>query len=189
MEAVQHKKKKDLVIDFSRLWAALVRRKKTYFKVIPTVILVVWIISLGLPDYYKCKIQLAPEENAGGSSGTLAMLASSFGVNIGGGSNSADAITVMLYPDLMKSTDFKTSLFPIKVHGKKDKAPRTYYDYLKNDWKEPWWEDFFGLMAPEKKQDTLVNNFELTGEQARIANMINKNIVCIINKKTGLGIW
>ena len=39
METVQHKEKKEPVIDFSRIWAALVRRKKTYFKVIPTVIL------------------------------------------------------------------------------------------------------------------------------------------------------
>ena len=62
----------------------------------------------------------------------------------------------------------------------------TYYDYLKNEWKEPWWEDFFGLMAPEKKKDTLVNNFELTGEQARIAGMIMKNVVCKIDKKTDL---
>ena len=50
----------------------------------------------------------------------------------------------------------------------------------------PIGEDFFGLMAPEKKQDTLVNNFELTGEQARIAGMIMKNVVCKIDKKTNL---
>ena len=62
----------------------------------------------------------------------------------------------------------------------------TYYDYLKNEWKEPWWEDLFGLMAPKKQKDTLVNNFELTGEQARIAGMINKNVVCQIDKKTKL---
>ena len=108
-------------------------------------------------------------------------------MSLGGGGNAgSDAITPSLYPDLMKSTDFKTSLFPIKVHGKNDKTSITYYDYLKNEWKEPWWEDFFGLMAPESKPDTLVNNFELTGEQARIAGMIMKNVVCKIDKKTNL---
>lgn len=84
--------------------------------------------------------------------GQLASLASSFGVSIGSGSQGGDAITPSLYPDLMKSTDFKTSLFPIKVHAKKDKTTMTYYDYLKNEWKEPWWEDFFGLMAPERRR-------------------------------------
>ena len=63
METVQDKKKKEPIIDFARLWATLVRRKKTYFKVIPTVIMVVWIISLGVPNYYKCKIQIVPEDN------------------------------------------------------------------------------------------------------------------------------
>lgn len=67
-----------------------------------------------------------------------------------------------------------------------DKETMTYYDYLKNDWKEPWWKDWFGLRAPQKVKDTLVNNFELTGEQARIADMVNKNVICSIDKKTNL---
>jgi len=62
----------------------------------------------------------------------------------------------------------------------------TYYDYLKNEWKYAWWEHFFGLMAPRKEKDTLVNKFELTGEQARIAGLINKNVVCQIDKKTDM---
>ena len=188
MEAVQHKKKNDLVIDFPRLWAALVRRKKTYFKVIPTVILVVWIISLGLPDYYKCKIQLAPEDNTGGSAGTLAMLASSFGVNIGGGSQSSDAITVMLYPDLLNSVEFKASLLNIKVQRPTDEAPMTYYDYLKNEQKEAWWLsakegilDFLSGKKDEKKKSQPINPFELTPEQAGISGMINSNIHCDIS--------
>lgn len=187
METVQHKNKKELVIDFPRLWAALVRRKKTYFKVIPTVILIVWFISLGLPDFYKCEIQLAPEENAGGSAGTLAMLASSFGVNIGG-SQSSDAITVLLYPDLMNSVEFKVSLLKIKVQRPTDKTPMFYYDYLKNEQKEAWWlsakEDlisfFFG--KEDEKKDNLkgnltINPFEMTPEQTSISGMIKSKIL------------
>jgi uncharacterized protein involved in exopolysaccharide biosynthesis len=187
METVQHNKKTDPVIDFPRLWATLVRRKKTYFKVIPTVILVVWIISLGLPDYYKCKIQLAPEEDTGGSAGTLAMLASSFGVNLGGGSQSSDAITVMLYPDLLNSVEFKTSLFNIQVKRPTDKASMTYYDYLKYEQKEAWWlsakESLLGLFhgkKEEKRKSQPIDPFELTPEQAGISGMINSRIACDI---------
>lgn len=187
MEAVQHRKKKDPVIDFPRIWAALVRRKKTYFKVIPTVILVVWIISLGLPNYYNCKIQLAPEDNNGGSAGTLAMLASSFGVNIGGGFQSSDAITVMLYPDLLNSVEFKVSLLRIKVQRPTDKMPMTYYDYLKNEQKEPWWISakeslmtfLFGKESG-KKESQPIDPFELTPEQAGISGMVNSMIKCDI---------
>lgn len=187
MEAMKHKKQKDPVIDFPRIWAALVRRKKTYFKVIPTVILVVWIISLGLPNYYNCRIQLAPEDNNGGSAGTLAMLASSFGVNIGGGFQSSDAITVMLYPDLLNSVEFKASLLQIKVQRPTDKTPMTYYDYLKNEQKEPWWlsakESLMAFLfgkENDKKESQPINPFELTPEQAGISGMVNSMIKCDI---------
>ena len=175
-------------IDFGAIWQALKKHRKLYYKVLPIAFVVAIVIAKSIPTYYKCEVLLAPESGGGsGSLGGLASLASSFGVSLGGGGNTGgDAITPSLYPDLMKSTDFKTSLFPIKVHSKKDKTSMTYYDYLKNEWKEPWWKDCFGLMAPEKKQDTLVNNFELTGEQFRIAGMIMKNVVCKIDKKTNL---
>ena len=145
------------------------------------------IISYSLPKTYNCQVLLAPENGGSSSVGGLASLASSFGFNIGGGGNAGgDAITPSLYPDLMKSIDFKTALFPVKVKRKKDKVLMTYYDYLKNEWREPWWANTFGLDAPEKEKDTLVNNFELTDEQARIAGMINRYVICKIDKKTGL---
>ena len=185
---IKQSKKKPDPIDFGSIWAAIKKHRKLYYKVLPVVFLVGLVIGISLPRTYDCQILLAPEMGGGNSaSGTLASLASSFGVNLGGsGSANGDAITPSLYPDLMKSVDFKTSLFPVKVKRKKDKEAMTYYDYLKNDWKEPWWKDWFGLMAPKKERDTLVNNYELTGEQARIAGLINKNVVCAIDKKTGL---
>ncbi len=185
---IQSQTRKFQPIDFGAIWQALKKNRKLYYVVLPVAFVVAIVIAKSIPTYYKCEVILAPEAGGGsGSMGQLASLASSFGVSLGGGGNAGgDAITPTLYPDLMKSTDFKTSLFPIKLHGKKDKTSMTYYDYLKNEWKEPWWEDFFGLMAPEKKKDTLVNNFELTGEQARISGMIMKNVVCKIDKKTNL---
>lgn len=44
----------------------------------------------------------------------LSSLASSFGVNLSSGM-STDAISPLLYPDLMASTDFVVSLFPVKI--------------------------------------------------------------------------
>ena len=180
--------KKAKLVGFDSIWAAVKKHRKLYFKVLPVVFVVGAVIAFSIPRTYSCKILLAPEMGGGSSAGgTLASLASSFGFNLGSGANSGgDAITPTLYPDLMKSVDFKTSLFPVKVKRKMDKNSMTYYDYLKNEWKYAWWEHFFGLMAPPKQKDTLVNNFELTGEQAMIAGMINQNVVCSIDKKTGL---
>jgi len=182
----QQSVRQTVTIDLGAIGKSIVKSRKLYCKVLSMTFIIAIVIVRSIPTYYSCEVILAPESNGGSSLGQLASLASSFGVNVGGGNASGDAITPLLYPDLMKSTDFKTSLFPIRVHGKKDKISMTYYDYLKNEWREPWWENFFGLMSPEKKQDTLVNNFELTGEQTRIAGMIMKNVVCKIDKKTNL---
>ena len=187
MDSLQHKKKKEPIINFPRLWSAIKRRKITYFKVIPSVILTVWILTLGLPDYYKCRVQLVPEDNSIMGGGTLAMLASSFGVNMGGGAQGSDAITVLLYPDLLNSVDFKTKLFNIKVQRPTDKAPMRYYDYLKKEQKEAWWLsgrerllDFIWGKEEEKKDSFAINPFELTPEQAGISGIINSKIVCTI---------
>lgn len=174
-------------INFKAIWAAILKYKKLYYKTLGIAFVLALIIGFSLPKTYNCKILLAPETGGGSSSlGGLASLASSFGVGIGGSSQGSDAITPNIYPDLMKSVDFKTSLFPIKVKRKNDKQSMTYYDYLKYEWRVPWWEDWFGLTAPELKKDTLVNTFELTGEQARIAGLAIKYVQCKIDKKTNL---
>lgn len=175
-------------IDFGAIWAAIKKHRKLYCWALGVAFVIGLIIAYSIPKTYVCQIKLAPEMGgkSGGGSG-LASLASSFGVNIGsGGSSNGDAITPTLYPDLMQSVDFKTALFPVKVKRKQDKDPMTVYDYFKNEWKYAWWEHCFGLMAPKKQKDTIVNNFELTGEQAMIAAMINQNVACSIDKKTFL---
>ena len=174
-------------IDFGAVLQAIKKYKKLYYKALGIAFVVALIIGFSLPKTYNCQILLAPETGGGSSNlGGLASLASSFGVNIGGGSQGGDAITPTIYPDLMKSVDFKTSLFPIKVKRKKDKKTMTYYDYLKYEWRVPWWDDWFGLRAPKLQKDTIVNTFELTGEQARIAGLAIKNVQCKIDKKTNL---
>lgn len=173
-------------IDFGAIWAAIKKHRKLYYKVLPVAFVIALVVGFSIPKTYTCLIKLAPEMGGKSSTSGLASIASSFGFNVGSSSSSGDAITPTLYPELMNSVDFKTSLFQVKVKRKTDKAPKTLYDYLKNDWKYTWWDHFFGLMAPHKEKDTLVNNFELTGEQARIASMINRNVSCGVEKKTNL---
>jgi len=189
MEDNQKKKAQqpEATIDFGAIWGAILKYKKLYYKTLGVAFVLALIIGFSLPKTYNCKILLAPETGGGSSNlGGLAALASSFGVSVGAGGQGGDAITPNVYPELMKSVDFKTSLFPIKVKQKKDKKTMTYYDYLKYEWRVPWWEDLFGLTAPKPIKDTLVNTFELTPEQARIAGLAIKNVECKIDKKTNL---
>lgn len=177
-------------IDFGKIFKDLLKHKKLYYKVLPIAFIIAAIYALSLPNYYKCTVRLAPE--LGGSarpSGGLASLASSFGVNLGGAQQGTDAINPTLYPDLMNSVDFKTSLFEIPVTRESDNKTFTYYDYLMNEQKAPWWSEakaaIFGLFrSKEEEPKAKVDPFRLTMKQTAIAKAIDQNVVCDVDKKT-----
>ena len=184
-------------IDFGKIFQDLLRHKMLYVKVLPVAFILAAIYALSLPNYYNCKVTLVPELGSARSGGALASLASNFGVNLGTASSGGDAIGPSLYPDLMNSTDFKTSLFPVKVtiEGNKEKGEKdrtmAYYDYLKDEQKAPWWSSAMkGLFSLFNGQSSMVNDkvdpFRLTKQQAAIAKALDQKIVCDVDKKTGV---
>ena len=179
---------------FAKLWADIKKYKRLYYKVLPVTFIVAAILTLSMPNYYSCTVMLAPEMSGAKGGGSLSSLASSFGINLGGASAGADALMPTLYPDLMNSVTFRASLFPIKVYREDDstKTEMTYYDYLKDGQKAPWWSEgmkavgeaigsFFGK---EELVDEKVNTFKLTKEQTQIVKAISKKVVCDVDKKT-----
>ena len=177
-------------IDFGKIFKDLLKHKTLYYKVLPVAFILAAIYALGLPNYYTCQVKLSPELSgkAGGTSG-LASLAKSFGVNLGTGGAGTEALFPTLYPDLMNSVDFKTSLFPVKVTRMDDNKTFTYYDYLMKEQKAPWWANarktFFSLFsAPKPVEEQPVDPFQLTMEQTDIVKAINQNVVCDVDKKT-----
>ncbi len=187
-------------IDFGKIFHDLLKHKKLYYKVLPITFVVAVIIMLSIPNYYSCEVKLSPELTRGRSSSNLAALASSFGVNIGQGAmgNSTEALFPTLYPDLMNSTDFKTTLFnvPVTIEGNKEEGEKdrtmTYYDYLSDEQKAPWWSEaiggtlkfIVGLFLDEIPDDKKVDPFRLTKKQDLIAKAIDKKVVCDVDKKT-----
>jgi len=179
-------------IDFGKIWNDLRKYKRLYVKVLGITAILAVIITLSLPNYYNCTVKLSPEMSGMSSTSGLASLASSFGVDIGGAmGKSTDAIFPTLYPDLMNSVDFKTSLFNVTVtiEGKDGEKDRTmlYYDYLRDEQKKPWWtaalEGGFKLFG-EKKEDTKINPFRLTKEQYGIVKFLDSRVSCAVDKKT-----
>ena len=184
-------------IDFGKIFKDLLKHKRLYFIVLPVAFVLAAVYALSLPNSYTCKVTLAPElGNSSRSASSLASLASNFGINLGATQTGPDAINPTLYPDLMTSTDFKTSLFPVLVtiEGNKDKGESdrtmTYYDYLKNEQKAPWWSSakkaLFSIFRSPKtdEEEKSVDPFRLTKEQAAIAGAINKKVICDVEKKT-----
>lgn len=177
-------------IDFGKIFQDLLKHKALYYKVLPIAFVVAALYALSLPNYYSCTVKLAPELGANvKSGGSLASLASSFGVNLGGAQQGADAINPMLYPDLMNSVDFKTSLFEIQVTREEDNKTFTYFNYLMNEQKAPWWSQAMkAVFSMFNDQSSMVNGkvdpFKLTKEQTEIVKDIDKNVVCDVDKKT-----
>lgn len=193
------KEEEENLIDFGKLWKDILKHKTLYYKVLPITFVLAAIILLSIPNYYKCEVKLSPEMSGSKSTGGLASLASSFGVNLGSGGAGTEALFPTLYPDLMNSVDFKTSLFPVLVTIEGDKeageSDRTmsYYDYMKDEQKQTWWSAAIGgikkaVFSLFIDQPSMVNEkvdpFRLTKEQDAIVKAIDKNIVCDVDNKT-----
>ena len=133
-------------IDFTALFSSLWKYRKLYYIVLGITIVLALIYVFSLPKVYKCEVMLAPELSTSRSSNTLSSLARSFGMRIGSGvvGNGSEALMPTLYPDLMNSVDFKTSLFDVQVCATDSVTPKSYYDYLLNDQKRPWWSALIG---------------------------------------------
>ena len=186
-------------VDFGKLFKDVLKHRKLYYKVLPITFIVSAFLMLSLPNYYRCEVMLAPELTGSNSASSLLSLASSFGLKLGSGiKGSSEALFPTLYPDLMNSVDFKTSLFPVPVtiEGDEEKGEpdrtMSYYDYLKNEQKKPWWSTakentfkwLFSLFKDEEPEDSVVNPFRLTKEQTRIGQVIDGRIVCDVDNKT-----
>lgn len=176
-----------LPIDFSKILNDILKYKKLYFKVLSAAFVIAAIYSLSLPNYYTCTVKLAPELGSSiKAGGNLASLASSFGVNLnlGSASSGADAITPTLYPELMNSVDFKTSLFRIKVTRKEDGKTFSYYDYLEHEQNKPWWTSIILNLFTKPDTAKTINPFQLTKNQTDIAKAIDQKVSCYVDKKT-----
>ncbi len=179
---------------FSKLWSDVKKYKRLYYKVLPITFVVTAIITLSIPNYYSCTVKLAPEISGMKSGGSLANLASSFGINLGSTTTGGDALLPTLYPDLINSVTFRASLFPVEVCLEDDSSHTmmTYYDYLKDGQKDPWWsagmkavKDAIGsLFSKEEVVGDKVNTFKLTKEQSQIVKAIGEKVVCDVDKKT-----
>lgn len=176
----------------AQLWQDVLKHKKLYAVVLAATFLIVALFTLGVPNYYRCEVKLAPELSGSNRSRSgLASLASNFGINLGSNNNGVDAIFPTLYPDLMNSVAFKASLFPVKVQRKDDDTPMTYYDYLKHHQHSPWWSSaikaVFSIFSKEESKgesEVDVNPFRLTKEQSGVIGLMKSKVVCDVDKNT-----
>lgn len=183
-------------IDAKKVLSAIWGYRRLYVKVLSIVLVVSCVCIFPVPRTYTCSVMLAPELNGSDVNGSLSSLASSFGVNMGAGMYQ-DAISPTLYPDLMASTDFVLSLFPVQVSMEDGELTTNYCDYMRlhqkrNIWLIPisWVK---GLVASLFEEDNGASDFNaidkldafrLTEKQREIVDAISNKIDCSVDKKT-----
>lgn len=155
------------------------------------------IIAISIPKQFKSEVVLAPEMSSGGIglSDNLQDMASTFGIDLSSTGKSMDALYPEIYPEILSSYDFISTLFPIKVRLKNDSKIRTYYDHMTKDLKIPFWEYpkvwlAQKMMPKEEKKDMSVkvsnDPFRSSKIDMDISNAISGNISCLIDKKTSV---
>lgn len=173
----------DLVSKLKKGW-------KYYLISLPLTFIVSAFIIFSVPRYYRCEVKLAPESSSP-NVGNLGALASFMGMNIANMTNN-DAIIPELYPDLVNSTDFLVSLFPIKVVSIDSQTNTTYFNYLNTKQKKAWWNELSAWISTKiksnRKEDNIgsekANPFRMTKKEKAIAKKISSNITTNIDKKT-----
>lgn len=188
--------KKDIrPIDLGNIVKKLWPHRRLYLRVMPATLILTYLFMLCLPRYYKCQVRLAPEAASGlNVSGSLASLASSFGLAGLDKMSSQDAISSDIYPDVIKSKNFIAELMPVEVTTKQGDVKCNYYTYMRDKQKQAWWvwlaEGIKNLVDPAPK-DTYegkghLSTFGLTKGQHAIFKKVSQNIDCTIDKKTDI---
>ena len=158
------------------------------------------VIALTTPRQYTVTVTLAPESGKSGG-GSLSGIASMLGMGGFSMGSDADALNVMLYPNIVSSTPFILDLMDTPVKTIDEKQPdTTLTGYLTEYTKKSLMGTVISLPfkaiggvislfkeeEPEVTGPGTIDPFQLTKDQAKIAEEIKKLIVANVDKKTGI---
>lgn len=158
------------------------------------------IIALSTPRQYTVTVTLAPESTKSGG-GSLSGIASMLGMGGFSMGSDADALNVMLYPNIVSSTPFILDLMDTPVKTMEEEQPDTTLAvYLKEYTKKsligtvislPFkaiggFISLFKAEEPKVSGPATIDPFQLTKDQAKIAEGIKKLVVANVDKKTGI---
>lgn len=180
-------------IDLGKLLRKVFSKKKLFYKVWPITAILSYLLVICVPRYYSTTTKLAPEIDNSMGTGTLGSIASSFGIDFGDFQTS-DAISPLLYPDLMDDNGFVANLFDTHVTSADGEIDTDYYNYLRKFQKKAWWskvqEWLFGWLKSKPKSGASNSSdfspYHLSKVDDGIVNKIRANIMISVDKKTGV---
>lgn len=184
-------------IDLMDILRKILSIRKTLYKAAGIGLFIGIIIAWSIPKKYTVEVTLSPEMgNSKGNNG-IAGFAASFlgnGVTMGEG---IDALNASLSSDIVSSTPFLLELLEMNVPSA-DAVEKISLEYYLEGQSSAWWSYVMGvpgmiisciknLFVGENEDDIdKISNgpIELTGRTRKNINILRKNIIAFIDKKT-----
>lgn len=191
LDNANDEKEIDLLELATKLWEQ--RKKLIIWSICGAVIGL--IVAFSIPKEYDTTVKLAPEiSDPKAASGGLVALASMAG--LGSAQAGADAVYPQLYPDVVSSVPFITSLFDVEVETKEDGRKFTVKQYMEDETKAPWWSAILGfpfkvlgaIMASDEEEGGKdgLDNFQLTKQEYELVEALNKRVTATVDQKTNV---
>lgn len=179
-------------VDYTTVFKEIWRRKKLFYKTIPLAVILSSLYIICIPRVYVSETKVAPETGSSSQNGMLGSIASSFGVDLSN-MESSDAITPLIYPELLEDNNFISNLSHVKLKSKDGLINTTFYNYINKLQKNPWWTKCIGwiraLFTPTPKvtaQQSEYNPYILTKSENDVLEGMRQSIKISVDKKTGV---
>lgn len=195
-----HQEEEEQEIDLMEYARKLWEARKTLLKAAGIAAVLGVVIALTTPRRYTVSVTLAPESSKSGG-GSLSGIASMLGMGGFSMGSDADALNVMLYPNIVSSTPFILDLMDTQVKTMEEEQPDTTLAGYLTEYTEkslmgtvmslPFRAiggivSMFKTEEPADTASNTVNSFHLTKDQSKIVEGIKQLIVANVDKKTGI---
>lgn len=183
-------------IDIREVAKTLWEKKSLFLKIWIVTFILACAYILPQPRVYTTSTVMAPETSSQSVGGSLAGIASSFGISLGG-SQGDDAIYPELYPNLVGTYKFAVDMLYTTVQTN-DGRQMTYLDFIRKERRENpvlapfnWCRRKIKALFEDNAQSGIVGNARLNPnrlnkKQTDIVELVLNNISCDVDIKTSV---
>lgn len=192
-------KEDDMEIDLMDVLRKTIVIRKCLYKAAGVGLIIGLIVAFSIPKQYTVNVTLSPEMGGTKSGNGIAGLAASFLGGSASTTDGSDALNASLSSDIVSSTPFLLELLDMEITTSKD-VRLNLNTYLEEQ-SSPWWSYVIGfpgmaisgmksLFVSEKEKSGISNInkeiIELTKNEADNLNILRKNIIASMDKKTAI---
>ena len=181
-------------IDLAELAGRLWQRRKVIIMAGIVGVVVGLVVAFSLPKEYTVTVSLSRESNRSSTGGGMSAAASMFGFGGYFGSSDGDALSMLLYPEILTSNPFALELYSMPVITEKgERMPLSEYMGTQ---RVVWWKWLMGLPVKavrtvigifrreddSREEDHILNPFRLSRKETSQLNAIKRSMTADIDR-------